>query len=354
MTDTTAPAECPRPDKKYRFNTLEFAQVARKAIALRTGFDLWIYPCQCGQFHLTSQPQNEDRLMPAKTNNVRLNPARTPLAPQDPPRDQYPTTTQYIITPGVAAHWLETVNTHNRNLRERHVDMLAGALLRGEWVENGAPIRFCTEGILRDGQHRLAAVVQAGRPITAFVTTGLPPESQVTMDTGAARLFADVLKLEGYADTILLSAIIHRVYRWQSGQTRSVQLKPTHLQLLQLLAAYPELADAIPVGKRLSKTVGLSASIGALCWWLFTAVSAEDADVFVERICDGVDLGNGSPILALRRVLLNNAQARAKHPDFVLIAMTVKSWNAWREGRPIHNLAFKSGGAKPEAFPEPV
>lgn len=352
MTDTTLETPCPRPDKKWRFNTLQYAQAARDAINLRTGFDLHIYQCACGQYHLTSQG-TDDKTMPVKTNSTRLDTGRTPLAPQDPPLDPHPTTTRYLITPGVAAQWLQNANTHNRALRERHVDALAGAMLRGEWVDNGDPIRFCTQGVLRDGQHRLAAIVQAGRPITAFVTTGLPPQSQITMDTGARRLFADILKLEGYSDTLALAALVNRVYRWESGQVRSVQLKPSHQQLLQILARHPELPDALPAGKRISHVTGLSTSLGAFAWWLFSMISREDAAVFVNRLVDGVGLESGSPILALRRVVLKNAAARAKHPDFVMLAMVIKAWNAYRVGRPMHTLAFKSGGAAPESFPEP-
>jgi hypothetical protein len=37
-----------------------------------------------------------------------------------------------------------------------------------------------------------------------------------------------------------------------------------------------------------------------------------------------------------------------------LTAIMIKAWNAYRRGDSIGLLSFKSGGAKPERFPEPV
>lgn len=353
MAETvTEPAACPRPDKRLRFNTEAFAEAAAKTINFQTGKQLRPYRCRCGQYHLTSWPESR-KPVPVKTNNVKLNPARTPLAPQEVPLDNHPTTSQYIITAGVAEHWLEA-NTHNRAVRERYVETLAAAMNRGEWVENGDAIRFSTDGVLLDGQHRLAAVVHSGRPINAFVTTGLTPESQITMDTGSRRTFADVLKLAGHPNSITLAALATRVYKWDSGQVRSNLYRPTHAQLLSIIDRYPQLPDALTYGSRIYNAVKLTQSVGAFSWWLFSAVDEADAEVFVDRLVDGAGLQEGAPILALRRTLLSNSQARAKQPDFVLIALMIKAWNAYRDGREVKLLVWKSGGATPEAFPEPV
>lgn len=32
-------------------------------------------------------------------------------------------------------------------------------------------------------------------------------------------------------------------------------------------------------------------------------------------------------------------------------ALVVKAWNAYRTGRPVTNLRWRSGGSSPEAFP---
>lgn len=34
------------------------------------------------------------------------------------------------------------------------------------------------------------------------------------------------------------------------------------------------------------------------------------------------------------------------------MGVMIKAWNAYREGRSVGLIRFKSGGAKPEAFPE--
>lgn len=133
-----------------------------------------------------------------------------------------------------------------------------------------------------------------------------------------------------------------------------MSLRASHQQLLEILARHPELRDCLHVGRRVHNAVRTTTSIGGLAWWLFFRIDADDACFFVDRLCDGADLTDGSPILALRKALINNAAARAKQPDFVVIALVIKAWNAYRQGRTMQVLAWKSGGAAPEAFPEPV
>ncbi len=55
----------------------------------------------------------------------------------------------------------------------------------------------------------------------------------------------------------------------------------------------------------------------------------------------------------LRNALPRDALATKKMPASHRLAITIKAWNAYREGRSIGYLRFAGGGAKPEQFPEP-
>ena len=68
------------------------------------------------------------------------------------------------ITPKLAEKWMEA-NKNNRPLRRSLVGRYAGAIRRGQWELNGESIKFDEDGVLFDGQHRLAAVVEANKPI---------------------------------------------------------------------------------------------------------------------------------------------------------------------------------------------
>src|SRR5256885_4562153 len=70
------------------------------------------------------------------------------------------------ITPKKAAEYLER-NTANRPLSAKTVRDFAAAMRRGEWQVTHQGIAFDTTRALVDGQHRLAAIVQADVPVQA-------------------------------------------------------------------------------------------------------------------------------------------------------------------------------------------
>ena len=93
-----------------------------------------------------------------------------------------------------------------------------------------------------------------------------------------------------------------------------------------------------------------------LCHWLFSMIDAEDGEFFWDRLVDGQGLESGNPIYALRELLRREAMlpsTRDKMRADVVIALTIKAWNAYRDGETIQLLRFKVGGAHPEKFPEP-
>ena len=79
------------------------------------------------------------------------------------------TMTYEFVTPEMASDLLET-NTENRKLSKGTVEAYANDILAGNWDETvGAAISIDENGTLRDGQHRLAAIVQAGVGIHTWV-----------------------------------------------------------------------------------------------------------------------------------------------------------------------------------------
>jgi hypothetical protein len=100
-------------------------------------------------------------------------------------------TTLETITPGVAAAYLEQ-NTTNRRMRYQWRDMLASAITEGRWRLTHQGIAFNCDGTLIDGQHRLAAIVKAGKPVQMYVTRGMPKDALYAIDQGKGRSVVDV------------------------------------------------------------------------------------------------------------------------------------------------------------------
>jgi len=69
-----------------------------------------------------------------------------------------------------------------------------------------------------------------------------------------------------------------------------------------------------------------------------------------------VNLAEDSSILALRNYMSRAiaATSRSKITADLAVALTIKAWNAYREGDPVRALSYRRGGASPETFPTPV
>lgn len=260
------------------------------------------------------------------------------------------------ITPALAKEWLDR-NTHNRNLRERVVNGYATDMLAGAWVEDGQSIKFSTTGVLLDGQHRLSAIAQSGMTIRMLVVTDLPASTQDTMDTGAKRSLADVLKLHGEDHYVTLAAALLRVYVWKQGARKNTKqsgnARPTHRQLLSVLDEHPELRRSAEIASRVRGSMRISGSTVALCHWLFNRIDQSDCAFFFARFTDGAGLMPGDPIYALRRVIDNLAKAAGRPDEALVTALVIKAWNFYRAGQDIQLLSYRPGGANPEQYPEP-
>ena len=85
------------------------------------------------------------------------------------------------ITPKRAERYLKQ-NDRNRKLSPKTVAKYAKSIRTGEWQVNGQSIIFSADGRLLDGQHRLSAVVVAGKPIETCVIRGIQDGAFKTID----------------------------------------------------------------------------------------------------------------------------------------------------------------------------
>lgn len=266
---------------------------------------------------------------------------------------QGPEYTVVEVTPALAEKWLSQ-NTHNRNVRENAVFGYARDMEAGNWAENGEAIKFATDGTLLDGQHRLHAIVLSGVTLRLLVVTGLQAISQETMDDGRKRTVADALTLRKVPNAVQLAAISRRALMWTQGIYKNVGSRPpTNTECLQFFEAHPELRESTSVAVSLRKAVALPSSVVGLTHWVFTGIDAEDAAWFFERLGTGANLPQYHPVLTLRKKAREASEGPGRVPEDMLLAFTIKAWNAYRDGDEIRLLRFKPGGAQPEKFPLP-
>src|SRR4051794_41732082 len=156
-------------------------------------------------------------------------------------------------------------NTSNRPLSKATVRSVAEAMRRGDWLVTHQGIAFDTRGVLVDGQHRLAAIVEADLPVELSVFTDVEPDTFDVLDTGKRRNAADVLAIEGEKSTTLLAAMVRTVWQYQnrpdaswSGGNAAV----TNHQIVQTLAANPKLRDFVAGGGTGAPPTGVMKTAG--------------------------------------------------------------------------------------------
>ena len=105
-----------------------------------------------------------------------------------------------MITPELASEYLAKNTNNYRVMSNQKVDIYAKDMKNGNWQENGEGIAFCEDGTLKDGQHRLQAIVRSGVTIPMLVVRGVASNVQV-YDWGTNRTSAQIARAGGYALT---------------------------------------------------------------------------------------------------------------------------------------------------------
>lgn len=274
-----------------------------------------------------------------------------------PTPDPGPAVAVETITPGMAQEYL-THNSHNRKLRKLTVASYAHAMSQGQWVLNGESIKFDHQGVLVDGQHRLAAIIESGVSVDVLVVRNVSLESQITVDVGLRRSIADHLGWMGETNTTRLGAALNALYnyrvsgRFEGGSAGGATRKMcSYRDLLDLLDKNPHIRESVRIAKVVGNHFKIpSGSVAALHYVLWESEPAE-ANIFFDLLASGVGLDVDSPIYVLRRVYERNDRETRRMSTKHLMSLTIKAWNLWIMGESCRMLKWTSGGSNPEKFP---
>lgn len=259
------------------------------------------------------------------------------------------------VTPGKAAEWLDA-NTTNRPLSKPVVRGFAEAMKRGEWVVTHQGIAFDTGGALIDGQHRLAAIVEAGLPVELTVFTDVADGSFDVLDTGKRRNAADVLAIEGEKSATMLAAMVRTVWLFEnrpdlnwSGGAAAV----TNHQIVETLQAHPRLRDFTGRGEQIATATGMIKSAAGAASYLIERVNKRaDLTAWYEGVVEGTGLAKGDPRLLFRRAMFNGARKQLGQPlrrrdTREHVALFIRAFNAWATDETLAQLRFSSRDAMP-------
>lgn len=100
------------------------------------------------------------------------------------------------VTPVMAEKWLNK-NEINRSLRDGLVERYADDMKTGRWTQCSVPISFYDDGNIADGQHRLYAIIESGKPQRFIVLRGLSRIDGLNIDTHGPRTLIDNARIAG-------------------------------------------------------------------------------------------------------------------------------------------------------------
>lgn len=264
-----------------------------------------------------------------------------------------PTARLMTVTPKLASEWLGK-NRKNRNLRPALVSRYARDMKAGRWEVTGESVKFNTDGHLTDGQHRLAAILQANTSVDLFVVRDLNGHSQDFMDTGARRTTADMLKLNGKQNATELAAAVRFAMNWQAGNIKTsastLTLTPTHSETLAFVGTDARIEWAATRARHFydNGLRSIKPSVLAFCLWIMADEDASAANTFFQSMADMTTDGPGDPRYALLRRL--HSMKDEKATQVFQATAVLKAWQAWRKGEKLSKVNA-AGHGKPTPFP---
>lgn len=253
------------------------------------------------------------------------------------------------ITPPVANAILKTYNIENRGLKARKIKNIVTALQHGEWLVTGETIKFSPRRLI-DGQNRLTACVESGKPIVSHVVFGIPDEAFAIIDTGASRTPGDILHIAGVRDPNAIAHIITWIYTLETAPGGRSKLSLSPNQILHLhRTRYSDVGENLGWGRQLQKTTNSPTTRGALLHYAFSRFGGpEKAEHFMLTWIDPEVEGGAPQARLLRRRLTQIARVvGGALPVTQVYSLAIKAWNAYIQDQPISVADLKWGAEEP-------
>jgi len=246
------------------------------------------------------------------------------------------------VTPEIAAAWLEN-NVGNRKQMTRFKTQYARDMAAGEWKLSGDSIKFDRDRNLIDGQHRLAACVEAGVNFETVVAYGFDRDVRNVVDTGRARAPRDILTMNGVPNAPHVASTLKLLVNQKRGITNiGGQGTISHSELMDALDRHPSLPLYVYNGGVFPRGI----QIAAVSYINYVACAMlgqrDEAERMIEVLKTGKQDYDGDPIHKFReRVIKNYADTKAagRNRDAPLWTLK-KAWNMFVQKKSIERLQF--------------
>lgn len=239
-----------------------------------------------------------------------------------------------VVTPDMARAWLDQ-NTSNRKVTKGHVDKIARDMKAGNFPFTGDAIRFDSNRVLIDGQHRLLACVKADTPFETLVIYNLQPETQDKLDAGKARNASDILSMTGHHNTLILSGACRLILEERQDKTIG-KTQFTTSEILGVLDRHRELPSCVIrcAGKKYPR--GLSIPQLATIYYVGKHLlnAPNIADEFLSVIQTGIPMYDGDAAHAYREKIVKDSGGSTALKRTEKWRLFKHAWNLFSVGQP--------------------
>jgi len=239
------------------------------------------------------------------------------------------------IGPLLAKYILDRLNTNNRPMKGGKIRTYTADLLSGEWGLTGDTIKFGTDGLLKDGQNRLAAVVKSKRPLVTHVVFGIEPSLFSRMDIGKNRTATDIFAIAGHKYAHHTAAAVRWLKILTSDNPANRAARYTNEELLH---AYEQVFDrtrlehSIKMALEVQKTTGHPVGALAALHYIFAEANLSKADEFYTEWASGrySQSRSRSPVALMQARLTELASlSNNRVHETVRNATIITAWQAY-------------------------
>lgn len=210
------------------------------------------------------------------------------------------------ITPNIAEGILRR-NGSNRHVRASQVSTFKNRMLEGRWSSNiGEALCWDKRGNLKNGQHRLLAIIESGCTVTLLVNLNPISEDEAfLLDSGTVRSLGDKFDADGVTRSDVVAPVIRLFpgllgYKPITTRQGTSYIEPKEIALM--LA--DDICVAVDTVNKWKSNRGVS--VGARYYAIYFMLHLEYGDSINEvfnQVVGGVACVDGSRELKLRREL---------------------------------------------------
>jgi hypothetical protein len=259
-------------------------------------------------------------------------------------RTKKPTVEILQITPEMATVMLERNVENNRNQSKVAVNRYKREISEGRMALTNQGIGFNSGGKLIDGQHRLMACVESGKPFQSIVAFGLDPDSFMFVDSGYKRSAGHKVGMAGFSDANRLAAAARIVLIYDMSK---IDLKSGSLGI-QTSGKYDAVPDEFIVDycretpefvalkrfyQQYRKFKPITISLFHAVHWIIRQKHPHLADNFIEQMCFGEGLRRDENVYRLRERLLAIQMSNEKLPKSWQMCWMIDAFNDTRRGK---------------------